>query len=561
MVVMKIRRTYKHLQRYRQILSVLIRYGLAEGLERLHLDFAQDILSKPIGEEVMGLSYEERVRTALAELGPTFIKLGQILSVRPDLVGVKLSQELKSLQADVPSDDFEYVKATIEEELGREITELFTEFDPEPLASASIGQTHRATLPGGRQVVVKVRHKGIEPKVQVDLEILLDLAELLERNVEESRNYRPRDFVEQFRQALLREMDFRHEMRNLEQFRTLFEEQAEVRIPEPIVTHSARKVLSMEFFDGVHASDLDGIRALGGDPVEVALRGGHLYLKMVFVYGRFHADPHPGNILVLPGGTIGLLDFGTVGRLTDELREDLEDLIIALAQRQGERATDIIVRVGTPPRDLDVGMLRTELMDLTGYYVTKALSEIDVGQLLTEVMDLIQRHHIVLPPAISMLIKVLITLEGTGRALSPEFNLAELLEPYKTQVILRRLSPERQMKKMQRLYRDLERAAQVVPTGLVDIVAQLRKGDFRVQLEHQGLQELGLELRYSANCLTLGILTAALFLGSTVLLSAKVPPLVFGQSLFGLLGYVLAVLFGVRLLWAVRHLGLAGWKR
>jgi ubiquinone biosynthesis protein len=561
MVVVRIHRAYQHLQRYRQILAVLVRHGLAEGLDRLGLEFAQDLFARGAGQELRHQSHEERVRSALAELGPTFIKLGQILSVRPDLVGVSLASELKKLQTRVPSDGFAYVRALVEKELASPLETLYASFEPEPIASASIGQTHKAALHDGRRVVVKVQHEGIGPKVQVDLEILLDLADLLERNVEESRYVRPREVVEQFRQALLRELDFRHEARNLEQFGNLLSEEPGILIPLPILSHTSGAVLTMEYVEGVHASELEAIRALGVDPADVAVRGGDLFLKMVFVHGRFHADPHPGNILVLPGGVVALLDFGTVGRLSDEMREDLEDLIIALVRQQGDAACDIVVRLGSPPPDLDIGMLRAELVDLSGYYTKLSLADLNVGQLLSDVTELIRRHHIVLPAAVSMLIKVLITLEGTGRALSPEFNLAKLLEPYQAQVLLRRLSPQRQLKRVERLYRDFERAAQVVPMGVVDIVGQLKRGDLSVQLEHRGLDDLRCELRRSANCLALGLLTSALFLGSSLLLAATAPPLWLGQSLLGLLGLAGAFGLGLRLLWAVRRLGWVEPKR
>jgi ubiquinone biosynthesis protein len=562
MVVIRIHRAYQHLNRYRQILTVLIRYGLAEGFDRLGLEFAQDLLSRGIGKDVVEQSYEQRVRSALTELGPTFIKLGQVLSVRPDLAGVAMAAELKSLQKNVPADPFDAIRKRVESELGAPLEQLYTAFEERPLASASMGQTHRATLPDGRPVVVKVRHLGVVKKVRVDLEILLDLADLIESRIEESRVYRPRDFVEQFRQSLLRELDFRHEARNLEQFCALLGDEPGLRIPAPILSHTSHAVLTMEWLEGVHASEPDRIRALGADPAQIALRGGEIFLKMVFDLGRFHADPHPGNILVLPDGAIGLLDFGTVGRLSDEMREDLEDFLVALVRQQGEQATDIIVRLGSPPPDLDTASLRTELLDLSAYYTKQSLAELDVGALLSEVTELIRKHRILLPPAVSMLIKVLITLEGTGRALSPEFNLAKLLEPYQMQVVKRRFSPERQLKRVEQMYRGVERFAQVVPSGIVDIVGQLKRGDLSMQVEHRGLEDLRLELRRTAESLTLGILAAALILGSSLLFVSGAPPLAWGYPLLGLAGLALGGALTLRLLWAIgRMKGLRSNKR
>ena len=308
---------YRNSTRMLDVGTVLGKYGLANWLSRLDIRFGQDLFKSADGEILTRYSPAERIRLALTELGPTFIKLGQVLSTRPDLVGVALADELQHLQEEAPADSPKTVRTTIAEELGQPVDELFAEFDEQPLASASIGQVHCARLPSGQPVVIKVQHAGIEQKVRVDLDILAGLADLAE-NIPEFKNYRPRATVAEFQRTLLRELDFGREERHMQEFAHNFADDPRVRIPRTYPDLTTGRVLTMERLEGIKLTERARLAASNWDLVETARRGAELYIEMIFTHGFYHADPHPGNLVVLEGNVIGLLDYGMVGRIDDQ---------------------------------------------------------------------------------------------------------------------------------------------------------------------------------------------------------------------------------------------------
>ncbi len=531
MKISTIPQLYRNLNRWGEILSVLSKYGLADWISRLDLDFAKGIFKDRGGEVLARLTRETRIRLALVELGPAFIKLGQILSTRPDLVGLDLANELQQLQTDVKPDAPEVARATIEAELGQPIEEIFDLYEPVPMASASIGQVHRARLKTGEAVVIKVQHAGIVERIHVDLEILGALAQMAER-IPEFMNYRPRATVAEFQRMLRRELDFGREERYLQQFAQDFADNPSVRIPTVYPDLSTSRVLTMEMLDGIKLCDLARLRTTETDLEEVARRGADLYLEMIFVNGMFHADPHPGNIVVLPGNVIGLLDFGMVGRLDEHLRESIEEMLLAIANRDAEYLTSIIIRLGSVPPNLDYAALSLDVTDFVAHYATQSLSEFNLSGALNEMTEMIRRYHIMLPARVAMLIKVLVMLEGTSRLVWPNFSLMEVMQPYRSKMLRRRLSPVRRLKKMRRIIGELEYLAEIVPRRLGDILHQVQTGKFDVHLDHRGLEP-------SVNRLVLGMLASALFLGSSLLLSRNVPPLLRDVSVPGVTGTVL----------------------
>jgi ubiquinone biosynthesis protein len=441
----------------------------------------------------------------------------------------------------------------VEAELGRPLEELFERFDESALASASIGQVHRARLKSGEEVVVKVRHKGIEEKIRVDLDILAGLAMLAER-VPEFKNYRPQATVAEFQRTLLRELDFGREERNMQQFMQDLANQPHVHIPKPCPELSTSRVLTMEWLNGIKLADTAALAAAGYDLEQVARRGAEAYMEMIFSLGYYHADPHPGNIVVLPGNAIGLLDFGMVGRIDEPLREDIEEMLLALANRDSVHLTSIITRIGSVPPNLDYAGLSVDVSEFISHYANQRLDEFNLSGALTELIEMIRRYQIMLPARIAMLIKVLVMLEGTSRLASPRFCLTEIMQPYQKKMIWRRLSPARQIKKARRLYSELEHLASILPRGLIDILQQVQSGKFHVHLDHRGLEP-------SVNRLALALLASALFLGSALLLSLKVQPtiniftLAQDISIFGALGCALSLVLGLRLLWAINKSG------
>jgi ubiquinone biosynthesis protein len=547
---------YRNVKRWTEILSVLSKYGLADWISRLNIDFVKDRLKDRDGEALARHSPEKRIRLALTELGPTFIKLGQLLSTRPDLAGAALADELKQLQADVPADPPDLVCAMVTDELGQPIEEMFAEFDATPLASASIGQVHAAKLLSGEEVVVKVQHAGIEETVREDLDVLMGLALLAER-VPELASYRPTATVAEMGRVLRRELDFGREERNLQVFNARYKDDPTVLIPQPFTEYCTSRVLTMERIDGIKLKEKERLIVEGFDLEEVALRGARLYLDMIFEHGFYHADPHPGNIVLLAGNRIALLDFGMVGRIEERLRESIEEMLLAISGRDVTMLTSVIMRVGETPPELDERALSVDVADFLGDYASQSLDQLDLGGALTDMTEIIHRYRIKLPPQVAMLLKTLVTLEGTGKLLNPKFSLMELLQPLHRRMLARRLSPRRQMRKFMRFYVEAERLAEILPRRLTEILEQVQAGKFDVHLDHRGLEP-------SVNRLVLGMLSSALFLGSSVMLSREVPPLLFPEnsyfgfhriSILGFTGCAVAIMLGLRLLRAIGKSG------
>src|SRR5688572_18978427 len=460
---------YRNVRRWTEIVTVLSKYGLADWLAQTNIDFAKDRLSSRDGEVIARLTREARIRLTLTELGPTLIKFGQLLSTRPDVVGKDLADELTQLQAATPADPPDVVRKTVETELGQPLDELFAEFDLVPIASASIGQVHRARLKTGERVVVKVQHPGIDTKVSEDLEVLGGLAQLAEQ-FPEFKPYRPTANVAEMGRTLRRELDFGREERNLHQFAELFRDDPTITVPKAYTELSTPQVLTMDMVDGIPLSQPGLLEAAGLDREEVARRGANLYMQMIFTHGFFHADPHPGNILLLPGNVVGLLDFGMVGRIDERLRENIEDMLMAIVQHDVPLLVRIVKQIGKPPPQLDEAGLANDIADFVGIYSTQSLEHFPVGAALTDMTEIMRRYGIMLPPSVAMLIKTLVTLEGTGKLLSPRFSLMEVMQPFHRRMLLRRLSPARQVKKIRRLYMEVEQLIEVLPQRIMQIL-------------------------------------------------------------------------------------------
>jgi ubiquinone biosynthesis protein len=546
MKITTIPQVYRNANRWREILTILSKYGLAGWIGRFDLPVVKGILKNREGESLAHLSRETRIRLAIEELGPTFIKLGQILSTRPDQIGMPLADELQKLQTCVPADDADEIRHTIEAELDAPLDTLFLDFDRTPLASASIGQVHRARIVSGEDVVVKVQHAGIQRRMEVDLDILAGLAQLAEM-LPELAPYRPQAMVAEFRRVVRRELDFAREARNLDQFTRNFRRNRHVRIPRCYHELSTQRVLTMEWLDGWRFSDPALARETSVDLPLVARHGAEMYLEMIFHHGFYHADPHPGNLIVLPDGAIGLLDFGMVGRLDEAIREDIESMLLAIVTQDAQMLTSLVMRLGAVPAGLDEAALSVDLSEFVAHYANQPADAFDIAGALSEMIEIVQRYHIVLPSSLAMLLKVLIMLDGTGRLLAPHFSLMELVAPHQRRMLQRRLSPARQMRKMRRIFSELEQLAEILPRRLRDILQQVESGKFDVHLDHRGLEP-------SVNRLVIGMITSALFLGSSLMLAQHVWP-IREVSIPGVTGMALSMFLGWRLLKAISKSG------
>lgn len=557
MRITSIPRYYRNLKRWREIILILRRYGLADWLSRLRLDLIRDWIKDDHGVPLASYSREARVRMALTELGPTFIKLGQVLSLRPDLVGSAQAAELQLLQANVPADSPEAIQRTIETDLKGSISKFFVEFDQQAMASASIGQAHRAKLHDGTAVVVKVQHENIRGKIHEDLEVLAGLAGLAER-IPELAVWRPREIVSQLSRSLKRELSFTHEQANLTMLKEALSGLTGIRIPEAFASHSSPRVLTMSLLTGESINQVrDPDKYSDLDREEFARRIADLYVEMIFVKGLYHADPHPGNILIDSDGTLGLLDFGMVGRIDDALRDNIEEMLWALSLKDSALLTSIIKRVGKVPQNIDDSLLSNDITDLIGTYGNQPIERIDLATALNDATDVLHRHRIVLPSQMGMLIKTLVTLQGTISQTSPKFSLLEAIEPMFKRMWRNRLSPWRQARRIRRLYIEVETLVEKLPGQISSLMELVQSGKLDVHLSHRGLSP-------SINRLVLGLLTSSLLLGSSILMASNVPPLLFinggpfglkNLSVIGLGGFVLSLIVTIRILLAINRSG------
>jgi len=548
MKISDISRMGQNAGRLRDIVTILGKYGLADWLKDVDYNWLQSRLISARGQRLGDISREARIRLALTELGTTFIKLGQILSTRADLVGRELAKELQQLQANTPPDPPEVVAGIIEAELGKKPGDLFAEYEAKAMASASIGQVHRARLAGGEQVIVKVQHKGIQKTIARDFDILEALAELAENHAPQLQSYQPVAMVAEMRRSLMRELDFTRERRNMQQFAANFVDNERIHFPRTYPELSSPRVLVMERLDGFPLSDQQRLATSGTDLSEFSHLGATMYLDMIFRDGFYHADPHPGNLFMLAGGVLGVLDSGMVGRIDEQLRDDFEAMLLSAVNNDADQLTEFVIRLGSVPQNFDRDALRAEIGDFLGEYAGQSLKEFDVGGALERMTEIIRGYNIILPSSVALLLRVLIMLEGTSRLLNPDFSLAELLQPYYAQALKRRLSPKRLLRRSQRAFRDWERLIDMFPREIADLLERIRRGSFEVNLHHRRLDAI-------VNRLVLGVLTAALFMGSAMLWSRAAPPLVLGISLFGALGCFSAIILGLRLLWAIQKSG------
>lgn len=531
----------RNARRLTEILTVLTKYGLADILGGLHVEWLQGQLVSYDGERLGKVSHEARIRLALTELGATFIKLGQMLSTRGDMIGPELADELGKLRSNTPPDAPAIVRAMMEAELGKPIPELFGTFEDAVLASGSIGQVHRARLHDGQAVVVKVQHAGIEEKIASDLDIMAYLAEFCQRHVSRLHNYQPVAIVREFKRTIQKELDFSSERRNLEEFARNFAGDPTVHFPITYPDRCTRHVLTMEMLQGISFEDPAALRNSGVDLNEIARHGANTYLAMLFRDGFYHSDPHAGNLMLLADGVVGIIDCGMIGRIDQPLRDEIENMLRGIVQKNSEDVTDAVLTLGSTPRDLDLAALRADINDFILEHASRPLNDFNLSAALNQITDIIRQYHIILPSNCALLLKTLIMLEGTSRQLNPRFNLAELVQPYESKSAWQRFSFRHWWDRLSRTYQDWDRLLESLPRDLKDILRRVRAGNYEIHHEHRRLES-------NVNRLVAGLLTAALFVGSTQLWSNSVPPLVLGVSLPGILGYLLALLLGYRLL-------------
>lgn len=546
-----------HLKRYRQIAEALTRRGLgwlhsATGLERFlpfrHQPEEETRLAK--------ITPPEHLRLALEELGPTFIKLGQFLSARADLLPPEYQAELAKLQDDAPPFAAAIAQERIEAELGQPVSSLFATFEAQPLAAASIGQAHAATLHDGTEVVIKVRRPGVVEQVEEDLEILLNLAATMSRHWELAAAYDVVGLAQEFTQTLRAELNYLQEGRNAERFAANFADDPKVHIPRVYWDLTTSRVLTLERIRGIKISDLNALDEIGIERHVLAERGTQVILRMIFEDGFFHADLHPGNFFIEPEGRFGLIDFGMTGTLDETAQEHLARLVLAMLHNDYDQLVDTLLTMDVTRARVDRVQLRRDLRYLIAPYLGQPLGEIDLTPLLNDALAIMRRHRLHLPPHLALLLKTIIITEGLGARLDPNFHLISVLAPYTDKLLARLYSPSRWLRKLGRTGTDLVWLSTEAPQQLRRLVGEIERSGFEVGMKPKSFEPVLARLERLTNRIVLGILAAAFIVGLAVLLSVYQPT--GWQNWAGAMfaaGFFFAVVLGLYLVWSILRSG------
>ncbi|PLX88132.1 MAG: ubiquinone biosynthesis protein UbiB [Desulfuromonas sp.] len=556
----RINRNIRSLKRYRQVLGVLIKYGFGHVIEELNINYYLELGKRIVTlgaktQDIERLTQPERLRMAMEELGPTFVKLGQILSTRPDLVPKEYTEEFRKLQDKVPAVDFQQIRQQIEKEFDRPITETFAEIDPEPIAAGSIAQVHRARLHSGEDVVVKVRRPGILKILETDLDILAGLAYLVENHLPTSELYDPSGAVREFRRTVFREVDFTREGLTTDRFANHAKDIKSAYTPSVYWDQTGETVLTLEQVDGIKVTSFEELESQGLDRKKIAENCATILLEQVLVHGLFHCDPHPGNIMVLPEEKICFLDYGMIGRLDDELKQQLAELLVAVLQRDAQRIISLLIYSGDLTEDIDRGALKRDITEFIDDYYDLPLADFNTGRLLTDFVDILNRYRIRFPADLILLAKALVTLEGVARQLDPEFNLVFYLKPQVEHLVRARLSPIWMSRDLVALGRDYGSLFRQLPQDLRELVHRVNHNKFKIDLEHRGLERLITDLDKSTNRISFSMVIAALVIGSSLIMQTDKGPMLFDFPILGLLGYSIAAFLGLGLAVAILRSG------
>ena len=556
-------RTLKSGKRLHQIINVFLKYGFGQIIDQVHLGryipFKKRLKSFGAWPALKGPTVPERLKLAFAELGPTFIKLAQVLSSRPDLITIQYANELKKLQDEVPPFPAEEAKRIIEEELKLPIDRIFSHFNEDPIAAASIAQVHTATLLDGTNVVVKVQRPSIKEHIESDINILSGLSRLLDRHVPESRFFNPTGIVNEFARTVRKELDFMEEARNCYRFKRNFEKEPNIFIPKAFMEFTTEKVFVMEIIDGVRIDDFESIEAMGLDRSKLAKIGVAAYFKQVLEDGFFHADPHSGNIFALADGRIAFLDFGIVGKVSEELKEIMANTFIALIKRDFDRLIDQYIELGIVPDDIDLDAFRrdfkAELRDLLEPLYGMTIQEIDFAKYLETITHLAIDHNLRIPSDLLMINKSMLILDNLGRQLDPNFDFIAAAEPYASKIIKSKLSPSKFFEKAQKNVMELGDFAFLFPRQLRQIVKKVLKDDIHVKMYHVNLPEFIKDMDKSSNRISFAMIVSAMLISSAIMHATVVRPTIFGISVLGLSAFALASLLGIWLIISIIRSG------
>ncbi len=547
--------TLRQIERTKDIMTVLIKNGFddivsAMGVEK-YIKFS--IPKSSLKEEK--LSRSERIRKTVEGLGPTFIKMAQILSTRPDLIPLDLADEFSKLQDDVEAIPFEQIQSRFVEEFGKDVDEIF-DGKLSLIASASLGQVYKGQLKSGEEIAVKVLRPGTQKMIQSDIQIMYHITSLLEDKLHGYGIDSPTKIVQEFERTIKKELDYHIEALSLKRFARNFEGNERIFVPKLYEEFSCSTILTMELVDGIKVTDTNKLEEMDIDPKDVAKSGFDLLCEQIFEYRFFHADPHPGNIFALPDGRISFVDFGMMGSIAERDRKDFVDMIYYIVKEEEEKAAFCILKLAKVENDnLDTDAFAKDMGDVIRTYFYGSLKDINIKNLLNDIIALMSRHKVYFKENNYLLAKALITIEGVGKALDPDFNASEAIKPFVLRFYKENFSFTAFLSKASEMPKEFGDFLVQFPQDVKSIVEKMKSGKLKIEFQHMGLEEMEESIEKSANRLSVSIIIAATLIGSALLLLAKTPPMLFGIPVLGLAGFVTAVGMGIVLIRSIYKKG------
>ncbi|MBX3020856.1 MAG: AarF/ABC1/UbiB kinase family protein [Bdellovibrionales bacterium] len=505
------RSPFRNVARLRTILGVLAAHGFHNAVTRVKL--GNFILDRLIAKDLEHLSAPERVRMAFEQLGPTFVKLGQLLATRPDLIPLEYSQEFRKLHDQVSGVPFPEIEGILVQHFGAPLSEIFASFDEVPLAAASIAQVHRARLKDGSSVVVKVQRPGIERIIQDDLQILRGLAELANRYIPEIRVYNPKGIIEEFGRSMEMEINFVIEANNVRRFAANFQDDPDIKIPNVFSAYTGRRVLVLEALEGIPLSQSGALKQEGIEPEEILKRGLRAYMKMVYSDGLFHGDLHAGNVLLLPNNKLGLIDFGIVGRLNRKTQNAIANMFLALAEEDYDRLAYLYVDLAPFTERVDTDQFARDIRDLIAPYFGLTLKNVNMGRMLMDSTAVAAQHGLVLPSELVMFFKSMVSLEGMGRMILKDFDFLTYSLEFAKDLVHVRMEPKRMFSDASVVARDMNSLISTLPRQLKQVLRKLNDPDFALQIHTRDLETLRKSIDRASWIIFWGLLLAALTLG------------------------------------------------
>jgi len=546
-------RFLKNLRRTGEIAAVFINHGFGDMVDRIgltkYLNWGRRKLSKDATEH-HSLTRGERIRLALETLGPTFVKFGQVLSTRPDLIPVDIVEELRHLQERVPPFPEKAAIETVERALKMPIRDCFAYFENECLASGSLGQVHAARLKDGSNVVVKIRRPRVVMEVERDLALMHELAAMIQKRIPEAEVFDPVNLVRNFERTIHRELNFLREARTIDEFRRMFASDASLYVPAVYSDLCSEDVIVMERIDGYRVDDVASIPPLAQRQKQIARNGARIFMKQAFEYGLFHGDPHPGNFRIQCDGSICLLDYGMIGTLDESMREQIVDIFVAIANNDYRKSSRTVLRIGQPLSNVDERLFMADYRDFVDCYYGLPLDKFDISKLLTDFVTLLATHRIRCPADLMLLIRALIHLDAVGRTIDPGFNLAEEMIPYFKRLLRDRYRPGYLWDRLKQEAGDLARVAHEIPMEASDLLKKFNRNELGFNFELRGLDHMITELDRSSNRIVVGLIIASSILSSSVLIRSGAT-----ADWFSIPIYVLSILLGVWLIYGIFRSG------